>query len=458
MKHTIRAAVGLLSVVLLGSACVRPNPLYSGPDFNFRGQAKEWELGKKYKGSLDPKGSDAWAQSVRYTLPAKGSLLLTVKASNGSATLNIDIYSSGKTPIASTEKASDKKLAVPDLEPDTYYVRVFEDWKSGEETSFDLLAVYKPADPDEDNKEYKSQAGARELPFDKPTTDTVDYSARKRTHWWKITLAGQGGLNIKFENKDKDKGAHIDAYLVDPNQGAPIAIDPTVGWKKDDLAAGDYFVKVEAKDAGDAGQYELKASYKQGDVCKNGGDPCTFSGAEELKLPADNKKSDVDYTKGKAFHFYVIHLKDKGKLTLDFKSETKGSKVVAQILKKEDDEPEVFKGSVTKDVADAGDLFIKVAANEPGDAGKYVLKSVFVPVNVAAYEVLEIGTPCYLTVQGGSNQGVKTGAACSVINSSGAVIDSCMIDQIYPNLSKIRPMGSCSKIPKQGSKVQIQQQ
>jgi hypothetical protein len=460
MKHIIRAA-GALCVVLLSSGC-RHVPVGDWtPDYNYRAQAKPWDLGKHFKGSLDPQGSDAWAQAVKYTLPAKGSLILTVKPSNAECTLDMDVYSDGKVPIMSTQKQADKKLTTDVLDPGDYIIKVYEDWKKGQETSFDLYTIFKPADPDAGNK-FGTQATARDLAFEKQASDAVDYSGSHKTHWWHVTVPGQGGLQIKWENQDTDKNMHAKAFFIDPNGGAPVEIDPTAGWHKDDMAAGDYFVKIEAGDAGDVVHYNLKASFKQGDVCKNGGDTCTFSGAEEFKLPADNKKGEVDNSKGKAFHFYVLHLKDKGKLTIEYASETKGSKIVAGLMKKEDDEPQPLKSKLpfTIDVGDPFDLFIKVAANEEGDTGKYSIKTTFVPVNVTFFDIIEIGCggggSSYLTVQGGSNQGVRSGATCTIVNAQSAPLDQCVIDQVYPNLSKVRPMGSCNKIPKQGAKVGIQ--
>jgi len=455
MRTTIRAAGALFGFLLAASGCVRFNPLYGGPDYDFRGQSTPWEMGKKFKGSLDPKGSDAWAKAVRFELAQPGDLKLLVKPSNSAVQLNVDIYSSGKVPIASTEKEAKKELVVQDLQPDTYFVRVYESWRSGEETSFELTSIFKPKDPDHAQGPFKTQAGARELAADKGRVeDSVDYSTGHRTAWWKITMAGQGGLQIKFENN----GNKIDAFLTTPEGGAPAPIDATVGFKKDDIPAGDYFVKVEAHDAGDAGKYELKTTYKQGDVCKNGGENCAFSGALELKKPTDNKKSDVDYTKGKAYQWFMLKFaaNEKGKLTINAKAEGRGAKIAFGLLRKEDDEPEVINKTLTKDVTEPGEYYIKVAANEPGEHGKFVLQTIFQPANFITGEIREIGSPCHLVVGAGANQGVRSGAACTVVNSQGQVIDSCMVDSVFPNLSRVKPMGSCSKIPKNGS-VQISQ-
>ena len=123
-----------------------------------------------------------------------------------------------------------------------------------------------------------------------------------------------------------------------PAQGAPEKIDPVAGLNKPDLPAGDYYVKVYANDAGDAGRYTVATTFKQGDTCKN--EPhCSPETAEDLKAPSDNKSADVDVAKGKQFHFYKFTSKDKGKLTISFKilQPPRGSKVAAYFMKTPDD-------------------------------------------------------------------------------------------------------------------------
>src|SRR6267142_3671647 len=176
MKNSIGAASALLAASALISGYVRLNPLYGGPDFNFRQQAKDAELGKRMRGNLDPKGSDAWAYSFRYKVPSKGSLFLNAKPSNPQAQLNIDVYKDGNKPIATTEKQPDKKLTVQDVDEGDYIVRVFESWRDGEETAFELTTVFKPAEPDELSEGRNTPGSARELAFDKSVEDTVDYS------------------------------------------------------------------------------------------------------------------------------------------------------------------------------------------------------------------------------------------------------------------------------------------
>ena len=65
---------------------------------------------------------------------------------------------------------------------------------------------------------------------------------------------------------------------------------------------------------------------------------------------------------------------------------------------------------------------------------------------------------CMLTVSAGSNHGVRAGAACTIVaGANTSPIDSCVVDQAFPNLSKVRPTGNCSRIPLQNVKVQISQ-
>jgi hypothetical protein len=222
-------------------------------------------------------------------------------------------------------------------------------------------------------------------------------------------------------------------------------------------------VKVYANEPGDVGKYELTSTFVQGDICENGGPACEIAGAEELKLPQDSKTSDVDFNKAKANHFYKASLKEKGKLTIVFKvlQPTKGSKVQALFKKNADDDGDRITGtSVTKDVDAPGDYYILVSAPEPGVQAKYALQTIWQPANFISAEVLEIQKVggCMLTVSAGSNHGVRAGAACTVVaGANPAPIDSCVVDQAFPNLSRVRPSGGCSRIPAQNVKVQISQ-
>src|SRR6266446_528534 len=263
----------------------------------------------------------------------------------------------------------------------------------------------------------------------------------------------KGALGMKFDNH----GANLSAEFVPP-QGAPEKIDPVAGLAKNDLAAGDYFIKVYANDAGDAGRYRLATSFKQGDTCKNGGPACSLEGAEELKLPSDSKTADVDYSRSKQFHFYRATFKERGKLTITFKvlQPQRGSKLAAYFMKNPDDEGDRISGtSVTKEIDQPGEFYIRVQAPESGDYGKYAIATIFQPSNFIPADVVEIGrSPCLLTVSAGTNQGVRAGFGCTVVNASGQAIDSCVVDQTFPNLSKVKPASTrCNVAP--NAKVQI---
>jgi len=341
-----------------------------------------------------------------------------------------------------------------ELQPGTYYVAVMEPWKEAVRTRVELKTIFKPQDPDASQQACKSQATARELPADKgQIEDGVDYSAQRRTCWWHVDMQAGGGLAIKFD----PQGNNISADFV-PAQGAPEKIDPVAGLNKPDLPPGDYYVKVYANDAGDAGRYKVSTQFKQGDTCKN--EPhCSPETAEDLKLPSDNKTADVDLGKGKQFHFYKASFKEKGKLTLTFKilQPPRGSKVAAYFMKAPDDEGEKLSGSsVTKDIDNPGDVYIRVQAPEPGDSAKYALQTLWSPANFIPADVVEIQkTPvCMLTVSAGSNQGVRANVGCTIVNPAGQPVDSCVVDQTFPNLSKVKPANPrCNVAP--NSKVQI---
>jgi len=444
-----------LAAALLASGCVRLNPLYGGPTYHFREVAKDGQLNKVNDGNLDPQGADAFAQGFRFDLTAPGALLVTAKPSNPQAQLDIDVFGDGNVPLGTTKGQSDKKLTVQDLQAGTYYIVVYESWRDGQQSHFKMTPIFKPTDPDAAQQACKTQATARELPADKgQIEDGVDYSAMRRTCFWHIMLESEGGLQVKFNNQ----GNNINADFI-PQSGAPEKIDPAAGLNKADLPAGDYFIKVYANDAGDAGRYTLSTAFKQGDTCKN--EPhCSPETAEDLKLPSDNKTADVDLAKGKQFHFYKGTFKEKGKLTISFKilQPPRGSKVTAYFMKAADDaEGDKISGtSVTKDVENPGDYFIRVQATEQGDSAKYALQTIWQPANFIPGDVVEIQKipVCMLTVSAGTNQGVRANVPCTVVNAAGQPVDSCVVDQVFPNLSKVKPSNArCSVQP--NSKVQI---
>jgi hypothetical protein len=448
----VRTALALVAVALFGCHA-RWNPLASAPGYSLSHNSEDGTLNKKQDTVLSDEDNHYMA-GFRYDLPAPGALSASAKPVNPQAQVSVAIYAegSGDAPIAKGEPG--KKVEATELQPGTYYVAVLEPWKDAIRSRVELKTIFKPQDPDAAQQACKTQATARDLQPDKGSVeDGVDYSAMRRTCWWHLGLQAEGALVVKFGNN----GNNISADFV-PAQGAPEKIDPVAGLNKPDVPAGDYFVKVYANDAGDAGRYTLQTTFKQGDTCKN--EPhCSPETAEDLKLPSDNKSADVDVAKGKQFHFYKGTFKEKGKLTIAFKilQPPRGSKVVAYFMKGADDtEGEKISGSsVTKSIEAPGDAYIRVQAPEQGDYGKYALQTIFQPDNFISGDVVEIAkNPCMLTVSAGANQGVRAGASCTVVNAQSQPVDSCVVDQVFPNLSKVKPSNSQCRIPP-NSKVQI---
>jgi len=446
-----RAALPLATLAL--AAChVRAIPFSTPPGFSVSKESAEGTLGKKQDVTLSDEDNH-YIAAFRYELPAPGALIASAKPVNPQAQISVAIFSegSGNEPIAKGEPG--KKAEANDLPAGTYFVAVMEPWKDAVRTRVELRTIYKPQDPDAVQQACKSQGTARELKSDGSIEDGVDYSAQRRTCWWKVPLTAEGALTMKFDNR----GANLTAEFVPP-QGAPEKIDPVAGLAKNDLPAGDYFIKVYANDAGDAGRYRLAPSFKQGDTGKNGGPAGSLEGAEELKLPSDSKTADVDYSKSKQFHFYRATFKERGKLTITFKvlQPQRGSKVAAYFMKNPDDEGDRISGtSVTKEIDQPGEFYIRVQAPESGDYAKYAIATIFQPSNFIPADVVEIGrSPCLLTVSAGTNQGVRAGFGCTVVNASGQAIDSCVVDQTFPNLSKVKPASArCNVAP--NAKVQI---
>jgi hypothetical protein len=462
-NHSLRAlafTLALASVSALTGCHARWNPLGSAPAYYFRTKAADATLGKPAEGVVTDE-DDGYAYGFKYTIPAPGSLLLTAKPANAATQLDISVYTDGSEPVATTTGNSDKKLQVQDVQPGDLFVVVKEAWKEAVRSKFKLTVVFKPTDPDAANGVYKTKPGARELPADHGNLgDAVDYSAMRRTNWWRVTTQGEGDFTLKFLKADD--ASKLTAEWV-PDTGAPEKIDPVVGLNKKDLPPGDYYVKVTADDAGDSGKYTLQTTWKGGDTCKNGGPACFVDGAEDLKLPGDTRQGDVDFTKGKQFHFYKLSVKEKGKLNISFKvlAPPRGSKVSCYFMRKADDDGEKItgSGSSTK-VLDPGDYFVRVVAPDQGDVGKYALVTLWQPDNFILGDVVEksVTPTCMLTVSVGSNQGVRAGVGATIVGPGNLPIDSGVVDSAFSNLSKVRPFGSCTRIPANGTKVQIQAQ
>jgi hypothetical protein len=453
MKIAVRAVA--VSFLAAGTACSHL-PGYQGPAYDFRKSAVAAEPGKKSEGAL-PNGDSENRFAYRIELGAKGALIASATPRNPAARLRVEIYAGGADPVARGDAG--KKVETGQLAPGPYWAVVSEPWNDRVETEFSFLAVFKPADPDQLSGPSKVRSGARDLPADNGrVSDRVDYSGMKRTSYWRIDTPGEGTLKIAFEPQGPDLVAEIEG-----TGGAPQPIDPAAGYQKKDLPAGEYFVRVYAKGPGDAGAYRLSTVFEPGDPCRNGGPACAREGAEELKLPQDSKVGDVDFKKAKQRHYYKASLKERGRLTIVFKVlEPRGSKVQALFLRAEehlDQGGERIVGTATKEIDAPGDYFIEVAAPATGDFARYALQTTWQPANFVSGEVVELGrNPCLLTVQAGTNQGVRAGAACTiVVGTNPAAIDSCVVDQAFPNLCKVRPLGAGCRIPNQNVKVQISQ-
>jgi hypothetical protein len=454
MRKNFPAGLFLISIAAVGCHA-RWNPIGSPPGYSVSHESGDGKFGVKLDATVSDEDNH-YMQAFRFEIPAPGAISATAKPINPQAQISVAIYAegSGTDPIAKGEPG--KKVEATELQPGTYYVAVQEPWKEAIRSKVELRVIYKPQDPDALQTTCKSQATARDLSAGGMVEDQVDYSAQRRTCFWKVTLGGDGALQVKFNNQ----GNNISADFV-PAQGAPEKIDPVAGLNKTDLPAGDYYVKVYANDAGDAGKYSLQTTFKQGDTCKNGGPACDISGAEDLKLPSDSKNGDVDYSKSKQFHFYKASLKEKGKFTISFKilQPPRGSKVAAYFMRNPDDEGDKIVGtSATKDIDQPGDYYIRVQAPDTGDAAKYAVATIWAPANFIAGDVIEIGrSPCVLTVGAGTEQGVRQGVACTVVSASGQPLDSCVVEEVFPRLSKVKPGNPRCNI-QSTAKVQISAQ
>ncbi|HET9752171.1 MAG TPA: hypothetical protein VFP52_04400 [Myxococcales bacterium] len=449
MSKPVRIALAALAAALSG--CHERGAAFSMPaGYSLARDASEGALGRKQALTLGEDASHAMT-ALRYQLPAPGALIAIAEAPGARAPITVAIFPEGaREPVASGGAGARVETGV--LQPGTWYVVVSQPASEAPRTRVELRTVYRPEDPDGAQQACRTRDSARELEAGKQVEDSVDYSARRRTCWWKVPLTAEGTLTIRFD----DRGHNLSAEFV-AARGAAERIDPAQGLTRADLPAGDYFVKVYANEAGDAGRYRLNTAFAIADTCKNGGPACSLDGAEELKLPADSRTAEVDYSKSRQFHFYKATLKEKGRLTISFKvlRARRRSNVAAYFMRSQDDGGDRIAGSVTREIDGPGDVYIRVQAKDAGDAGRYAIATIFQPANFIPADVVEIGrNPCVLTVSAGARQGVRAGVGCTVVNAAGQALDSCVVDQTFPNLSKVKPAGvRCNVAP--GCKVQI---
>jgi len=433
-------------VLAAGVACSHA-PSQEPPVYDFRKSAVAVEPGRKVEGTF-PSVDSGNEVAYQVAVPAKGSLLASATAAKPAARLEIEIYTGNNAPLAKGDAA--KPVETRQLSPGTYRVVVRNPEKV--ESGFTFLALFKPADPDLNGGPYRVRSGARELPADDGhVSGRVDYSGMTRTNYWRIDTPAEGGLKITFD----PQGANLVAEIEGP-EGAPARIDPATGYEKKDLSAGDYYVKVYAVGPGDAGPYRLSTAFTI-DPCRNGGAACAREGAEELKLPQDSKVGEVDFKRAMQRRYYKASLMEMGRLTVVFKVlEPRGSKVEALFLRSDEGAERII-GTGTKEIDIPGNYFIEVIAPASGDYARYSLQTTWQPANFVSGDVVELGrNPCLLTVQAGTKQGVRAGAPCTiVVGSNPAAIDSCVVDQAFPNLCKVRPLGAGCRIPSQNVRVQI---
>ncbi len=64
--------------------------------------------------------------------------------------------------------------------------------------------------------------------------------------------------------------------------------------------------------------------------------------------------------------------------------------------------------------------------------------------------------PCMQVASAGKRQGVRQGAAATLVNREGVPFDTGVVDSVFANVSKVRPFGNCAKIPANGARILIQ--
>jgi len=366
--HTALRTIAALCAALCG--CHERAAALSVPAADSLAQgASEGAFGRKQVATLSE--TNHGVAAFRYQLPAPGALISTAQGTG----IAVAVFAEGgNEPLARGEAGG--KLEATDLPAGTYYVAVSS--KDAQASRVELRTLYRPDDPDGAQEVCGTRASARRLaPGHAQVDGAVDYSARRRTCWWKVPLLAEGALSIRFQG-----GHGLSAEFV-PGHGAAEKIDPSSGFSRADLPAGDYFVKVYANDPGDAGRYRLSTTFAIRDTCENGGPACSLEGAEELSLPSDSRTAGVDYSRGRQFHFYKATFKEKGRLTITFKllRARRGSKVEAYFMRSQDDEGDRIAGNMTREIEGPGDVYIRVQAKDAGDRSSYAIATLFQPLS-----------------------------------------------------------------------------
>ncbi len=273
-----------------------------------RANARDAKFCEKIEGEIDP-GSNQWNDGRRLDVPADGAILVKVKQSNPSALLAVRIFGDGNVPLATGDAS--KVTRADDIHQGTYYIVV--SGANVQPTRFIEQIGFKPADPEAGGGAEKSQAGAKQVDDvdGAKLAGTVDFSAMKKSQWWKLAGISGGALALHFAG-GAPKG--ISAEVLPPGAAAE-KVDNVAGWTKANIPAGDYMVHVFADDTCDMGQYEVAVKYDAGDPCQNGGDACHPESADDLKVPNDTKTGEVDFNKAKAYHWYKLTAPSKGKAT-----------------------------------------------------------------------------------------------------------------------------------------------
>src|SRR5690242_15223660 len=173
--HT--AVLAALCAALCG--CHERAAAFSAPAADSLAQsASEGSFGRKQVATLSE--ANHGMAAFRYELPAPGALIATAQGRG----VTVAVFAEGRSePLARGEAGT--KLEATDLPPGTYYVAVSSN--DAPRSRVELRTLYRPDDPDGAQKPCGTQGTARPLaPGHAQVDGAVDYSAQRRTCWWKL--------------------------------------------------------------------------------------------------------------------------------------------------------------------------------------------------------------------------------------------------------------------------------
>jgi hypothetical protein len=436
----------LLALALLAAAC--------GPRFDFRRLAKPTSLGEEQTADINLANPNLLAIARKLSMGSEGKITIDAKPTNNKAKLSIKILAeAGGTVIAEGESP----LEADGITPGLYYFVV----QSTISTRVKLNIGYSPKDGDVNSGPDGNVDTPAPLNSGRPVAGSVNNGDLDKTDYFLLDAKDAG--TIKFDLKLTNLKGKVTGAVQPPKANDFTPIDLRQGLTLADTPAGPYIVRVQAEDNSSA-NYQLSASNEAGDPDKNSGDDATQDGATALQFrpgvqqgqQVASAKDEVSYDKGDATDWFVFNAPDKGKCSVVLKKKVQASKVKAEyVVSSGQDDGAKVTGGFTGD-CDKGPRWVKVVAENRGDATAYTVEVTFIPSIFIGARVLELDKKagCAVWVDKGTNDQVRQGSPVAFVSPNGMTLANGFVDQPpQAKMSHVKVSGTECNL--QGTQVQI---